>query len=122
MRLPISDKAGEALAWGRIAAGTAAWLFPGLGARVMGLQPTPANALGLRLFGSRDVAVGVGYLQSGPAERDRWLLLGMGVDGADAVAGLIAGKRHAVPWPRALVIAATATAAVVTAREVRSRG
>lgn len=115
MRLPLADRPGDALAVGRIAVGAAAWFLPQLSARAMGLPPGPATTFGLRLFGVRDIAVGIGYLQSEPAERERWLLLGMGMDGADAVAALAAGKRDGVPWRNALLIAVTATAAVATA-------
>lgn len=120
MRLPLSDRAGEALAVGRIAVGAAAWLMPQLSARVMGLPTGPATTLGLRLFGARDIAVGIGYLQSEAAERDRWLLLGMGMDGADAVAALAAGTRGGVPWRNALLIVVSATAAVATAADART--
>lgn len=120
MRLPLSDRAGEALAVGRIAVGAATWFLPQLSARVMGLPPGPATTLGLRLFGSRDLAVGIGYLQSGTAERDRWLLLGMGMDGADAMASMAAGKRGGIPWRNALLIAVAAAAAVATGAQARN--
>lgn len=117
----VPARTGEALAAGRIVVGAAAWLAPRLSARVMGMEPGPAVSLSLRLFGIRDVAVGVGYLQAGAEERRRWLVLGMVMDGADAVAAVAAARAGGVRWRNAVLIATTASAAALTAAGVRTR-
>lgn len=109
-------RAGEALAAARIAAGLGAWLLPGVASQLFGAtgaRSTPLP-LALRLFGSRDVVMGLGYLYaSGRPERNRWLALGIGVDAADAAASVLAGVRGAVPrraWVPAVLTAAGAVA------------
>lgn len=119
MRLAVSSRAGEALAAGRIAAGVAAWLAPNLSARLMGMQPSASATLGLRLFGARDVALGVAYLKADQKVREKLLTLGMAVDGGDALAALAAGRRGGIRRFNSLLIAASALAAVLTANEVR---
>ena len=75
----------------------------------------------LRLFGARDVALGVGVLGAPTAvERDRWLALGMAIDAADAAACLVAGNRKQLRWRAAVMGAVTACAAIALAQHARS--
>jgi hypothetical protein len=78
----------------RILVGVVSWFTPGLAGRLFGLD-VPANPQApylARLFGVRDLALGVGALQtSGDAQR-HLLQLGMACDVADIAAGL-AGRR-----------------------------
>ena len=113
-------RADEGLAAARIAAGAGAWLLPGLAARIIGVQPTPATSLILRLFGARELAVGVAYLQADEDKRQRLLLVGMGMDGADGVASLIAGKQGGLRWGRAVALTFAAAGAVAAAVHVRN--
>ena len=119
MNLTMS-RADEGLAAGRIAASAGAWLLPGLAARIIGVQPTPATALILRLFAARELAVGIAYLQADADKRQRLLLVGMAMDGADGIASLIAGKQGGLRWTRAVVLTLAAGAAVATAAQVRN--
>ena len=112
------SRADEGLAAGRIAAGAGAWLFPGLAARIIGVEPTPGTALIMRLFGARELAVGVAYLQADTHKRQRLLQVGMAMDGADGVAALIAGKQGGMRWNRAIALTIAAGAAVATAAQV----
>ena len=83
----------------RTAIGVAAWLTPRLSGRLFGLDPDAnpqASYLG-RLFGVRDVALGIGLRSSNGAERQQWLRLGVACDLADAAAGVLAGKTGALP-------------------------
>lgn len=94
----------------RSAIGAGAWLMPRFSGRLFGLDPDAnpqAPYLG-RLFGVRDVALGVGLGSSSGDQRRQWLQLGIVCDLADAAAGVLAGRRGELP-PRATVMV-TATA------------
>src|SRR5436190_10285603 len=97
---------------GAVAAG--AWLTPRLSARLFGLDPVgnPQVPYLGRLFGARDVALAVGLSSSGGADRSQWLRLGLACDLADAVAGLLAGRRGDLPPVAAVLVTGTALAAV----------
>lgn len=122
MTLPTGEQAGRLLALLRIAAGTGAWVAPEMAGVALGVKQGahPPLPFVLRLFGSRDVAMGAGYLTAAPADRDRWLALGMAVDAADAAGALLAGRKGLMPervmWPAAL----TALAAVALAARART--
>ena len=112
---------GRSLSLMRIALGAAAWLAPGIAVRVLGDAPAARTSLPLflRLFGARDVAMGLGYLQVSRDQQDRLLLIGMGVDAADGVASLLAARRGQLPALLAVPFAVTAAAAVVAAAAAR---
>ena len=79
------------LSLGRIAVGSAALANPRLGAKMLQLDPTtnPQVPYVVRLFGSREIALGLVTLVSrGRAQRG---LIGLGVlvDGADAATGYL---------------------------------
>jgi hypothetical protein len=97
----------------RGAVGAGAWLAPRLSGRLFGLDPQgnpQAPYLG-RLFGARDVALAVGLSASSGAERAQWLRIGIACDLADAVAGLLAGRRGELPKMATLLVTATAVGA-----------
>ena len=87
-----TESAVKAIAGLRIVIGAAAWLTPRMAAKSFGLKPAEnpqAPYLG-RLFGARDVALGVGTLQATGESQRQWLQLGVAIDAADAVAaGLV---------------------------------
>jgi hypothetical protein len=94
----------------RTAIGVAAWLTPRLSGRLFGLDPDAnpqASYLG-RLFGVRDVALGIGLRSSNGAERQQWLRLGVACDLADAAAGVLAGKTGALPKRATVLVTGTA--------------
>lgn len=105
----------------RILIGGVVWASPRAAVKVLGdpLQGRTSLPLVLRLFGVRDLTMGLGYLQATPAERDRLLKLGMGVDAVDAAAAVLAQRRGELPARLALPFAVTAMAAVATAAVAR---
>jgi hypothetical protein len=109
-----SEAAIKAIAGLRIVIGAAAWLTPRVAAKSFGLKPAEnlqAPYLG-RLFGARDVALGVGAMQAtGDAQR-QWLQLGIAVDAADAVAAIAAGRAGYLPPVAAGLVFAPAVAGI----------
>jgi hypothetical protein len=108
-----NDQAIQTLVGLRGAVGAGAWLAPRLSGRAFGLDPAAnpqAPYLG-RLFGVRDVALAVGLSSSSGSERAQWLRLGMACDLADAVAGLLAGRRGELPKLATVLVTATALSA-----------
>src|SRR5688572_22932150 len=103
------------LSVGRIALGAVSWAAPGLALRTMMLDPEDVQGpFLLRLFGARDVALGVVTLLAGPEARPALLKVGVAVDLSDAAAsGLAAGAGALRPLP-ATLIAGTALGAVAT--------
>jgi len=91
-----TESAVKAIAGLRIVIGAAAWLTPRMAGKSFGLKPAEnpqAPYLG-RLFGARDVALGVGTLQAAGESQRQWLQLG---DAADAVAAIAAGRAGYLP-------------------------
>ncbi|HEY1590566.1 MAG TPA: hypothetical protein VGF81_02145 [Solirubrobacteraceae bacterium] len=97
----------------RAAIGSGAWLMPRFSGRLFGLDPdaNPQAPYLARLFGVRDVVLGVGLNSSSGAERQQWLRLGVACDLADAAAGVLAGRSGALPKRATLLVTATALAA-----------
>src|SRR3954452_10494067 len=70
----------------RAVVGVSAWAAPDLSSRLFGLDPDAnpqASYLG-RLFGVRDLVLGVGTLRAEPPARKLWLQAGIACDLADA--------------------------------------
>jgi hypothetical protein len=109
-----SDSAVKALAGLRVVVGAAAWLAPRLSGKGFGLDPdaNPQAPYVGRLFGARDVALGVGTLQATGEARRQWLTLGVAVDTADALAALAAGRGGYLSPVAAGLVFAPAAAAV----------
>jgi hypothetical protein len=104
----------KALAGLRIVIGVAAWLAPRRSGKGFGLDPG-ANEQApylARLFGARDVALGVGTLQAAGEAREQWLRVGVAVDAADPAAALAAGRGGYLPPVAAGLVFAPAIAAV----------
>ena len=93
--------------------GAGAWLAPRLSGRLFGLDPDAnpqAPYLG-RLFGARDVALAFGLSVSTGTQRSQWLRIGIACDLADAVAGVLAGRRGELPKRATVLVTATALGA-----------
>ena len=106
------ERAMEMLAGGRVAWGALALAAPGLSVKLAGMGGRDAPELRylIRVFGSRDVALGAGYLMSDPAARRRWRRLCLLVDACDTAAGLVHLVRGDVPrGPMAGLVAITGT-------------
>lgn len=85
----------SALAGLRIAAGVLAWLAPRRTARVFGLANGGGDAqYALRLFGIRDVMLGIGTLASTGPQRRAFAAAGLICDAADGVSGTMSMARN----------------------------
>ena len=102
------------LSFGRIAVGTLALANPEMAAKTFQLDPVtnPQVPYVVRLFGAREVALGVAtLLVRGKAQRG---LIGLGVlvDGADAATGYLAMKDGSVSRKTAMTLMVPAVGAV----------
>jgi hypothetical protein len=97
----------------RVAVGAGSWLAPGLAAKVFGLdlQNNPQAPYLARLFGVRDIALGLGALQSTGPERRRWLMLGVACDAADVLAGVLGTREGYLSRVSGALVTGTAVAA-----------
>jgi hypothetical protein len=102
-----------ALSLGRIGLGATAWAAPGLAGTAMMLDRSDAQAAFLlRLFGARDVALGVATLVVPAEARPALLGIGLVVDASDAAAALLGARGGALRPLPAVLVAGTASAAV----------
>ena len=106
----------------RIAFGVATWLTPRLFTRLIGhrLDDNPSAALLWRVFGVRDVMIGLALLDGDETEVRRWLTYGLAIDTADMTATLAAGLRGRLP--KSATALATVAALVGVALGARARG
>ncbi|TMK39398.1 MAG: hypothetical protein E6G56_11165 [Actinobacteria bacterium] len=120
------DAAGtiKGLAGLRVVIGVTAWLFPKLAGRLFGLDPggNPQAPYLARLFGVRDVALGLGALGTEGEARRRWLMAGLGCDLADAAAGMAGGRRGYLSPLTTVMVTGTALAAAGLGAKALSPG
>ncbi len=100
----------QALVSTRTAIGVSSWVAPGLAGRAFGLAVAgnPQAPYLARLFGVRDIALGVGVQQTTGDARRLWLKLGIACDLADAAAGIISSRDGSLPQVSAALVTATA--------------
>jgi hypothetical protein len=102
------------LSLARIAIGAAAYAAPELSLRAMMLDSTHAETtLFVRLFGVRDLALGVATLLAKPQHKPAMLGLGMLVDAGDAGAGYLALRSGAVKPAVGMAIAGAGASAIL---------
>ena len=102
------------LSLARIALGAGAWVAPEFGLKVAMLDPTaPQSPYLARLFGVRDVALGVLTLMAEPAHKAALLKLGILVDAGDAAAAVLALKAGALKPPTGAALAGAAAGGVI---------
>jgi hypothetical protein len=90
----LAGRVVDALAVGRIAAGLLAWISPRLTARVFGMEADGGQSqYAWRLFGVRDVVIGIGTLRSSGAQRRAFMTAGLACDVGDGAAGAAAMYR-----------------------------
>jgi hypothetical protein len=97
----------------RIAIGAGAWLMPRVAGRLFGLD-VPGNPQApylARLFGIRDIALGLGTLTSSGESRRLWLQLGIACDLGDAAASWLGGRDESLPRYASVMTGATALSA-----------
>lgn len=107
------ETALNVLAGLRLAVGATAYAAPDLGGKLFGLEPAAnpqASYLG-RLFGIRDVALGVGTLRAKKKDKDNWIELGILCDAADAVSGVLGGVNGSLTPATVVKVCAPAIAA-----------
>ncbi|WP_203337916.1 DUF4267 domain-containing protein [Nocardioides limicola] len=103
------------LALGRVAIGTMAVTAPRTGARLFQLDPTanPQLSYMTRLFGSREILLGVATLvSSGNAQRGL-VAAGIAVDAGDALAALDSAQAGELKPSTGVLLAVPAVAAIV---------
>jgi hypothetical protein len=102
------------LSIGRILVGIASFARPDLAHRALGLRaPEEQVAFGFRLFGSREVALGAATLLAAGGPRRSLLVLGVGVDAADAAASVMAHREKSLDTVRAAAFTGVAVVAVL---------
>jgi len=104
------------LSLGRIAVGTVSFAKPGLAAGAFGLdiENNPQAPYLARLFGSREVALGVATLLARGATRRNLVLAGIGVDLADAATGVLGIQDKSVPVKTGAMLIVPAVLAVLS--------
>jgi hypothetical protein len=109
-----NEQAIRSLAGVRMAIGTSAWATPRLAGKAFGLDAdgNPQSPYLARLFGIRDLALGIGALTTTGESRRRWLALGLLCDAADAAAGVMAGRAGYLPKVPTVLVTGTALLAV----------
>lgn len=103
------------LALGRIAIGSVALASPDLAGKLFRLDnaTNPQLPYMLRMFASREIALGAVTLLAKGSARRKLVALGIAVDGADAFAGFDAMKSGAVNQTTGIGLVAPALGAVV---------
>ena len=103
------------LSLGRIAIGAVSVANPPLAVKAFGLDVVgnPQTSFVMRLFGAREVALGAATLVASGRGRAGLVLLGIGVDAADAYAGLVGPKEDAIDQRAGTVMTAVAGGAVL---------
>jgi hypothetical protein len=104
------DQTIRSLAMIRMAIGTSAWATPRLAGKAFGLDAAgnPQSPYLARLFGIRDIALGVGAISTTGEARKQWLTLGVMCDAADAAAGIFAGRAGYLPKVPTVLVTGTA--------------
>jgi hypothetical protein len=102
------------LSLGRIALGAVAYAAPSLGLKALTFEGGPQATYLVRVFGARDLALGVLTLVAPPSQRLALVKAGIAVDAADAAAGLAALRSGGVGKPMGVLLTAVGAAAAVT--------
>src|SRR4051794_14876053 len=102
------------LAYGRVTIGALTFLSPSLATRLFLLDPSgnPQLSYVARLFAAREIALGALTLASSGAARRRLVQLGVAVDSADVLTGLLSAASGSVPKKTGLMLAVAGAASV----------
>lgn len=85
----------------------------GFGAFMLDPKRNPQHDFVTRMFGSREIALGAATLLSLRSGRKGWILAGVAIDAADAVAAQLAGQTGAVGADKSRALTAIAGGAAV---------
>ena len=104
------------LSLGRIAVGVLSLVRPGLAVSMFGLDigSNPQGRVLVRVFGSREVALGAVTLLARGSTQRNLIIAGIGVDLADAATGVLATQEKAVPVKTGVMLVAPAVGAVLS--------
>lgn len=105
--------AARSLAVGRFVVGLSGWLAPRMLSRLFGvrLDDNPEAVLMARLFGVRDVALGVAVLGTTGQARQLMLRIGVACDLLDALAAVVGTRGGGLPKRSALLLVLAALSA-----------
>lgn len=118
-RARLADAGIVALAAMRIGIGALAWLRPATASTLFGFAAPDGQARYLwRLFGVRDVVVGIGTVTSTGSRRRTWARVGLACDVADGAAGAL-GRGDVKPLSAAAMIGVPAAAVAFGAWALR---
>ena len=103
------------LSLGRIAVGAVSFARPDVATGLFGLDlaNNPQSTYVARLFGSREIAIGVLTLASRGTTQRNLVLAGIGIDLADAVTGVLGIQDKTVPARTGAMLVAPAVLAVL---------
>ena len=105
----------------RVAIGALAWVRPELTERLFGMRGGESRYI-WRLFGIRDVAIGLGTLRSSGAQRRTWAKFGLLCDAADGGAAAIGQRQCQLPDSASALVVVPAIAVGVGALALRIGG
>lgn len=108
MAIPIKTT----MAVGRIGAGAMSWANPEMASKSFGIKG-PTSDYVSRLFGIRDIALGLGVMSRNPAVRKATLRLGMLCDTFDCAAGVLETKQGKLTAAGSALLVGGAAAFVV---------
>jgi hypothetical protein len=124
----LADAGLMSLAAMRVGIGALAWARPDVAAKLFGFsEPDGQARYTWRLFGVRDVVVGLGTVTSRGDGRRTWARIGLACDVADGAAGAL-GANAVKPFSAAAMIGVPAAAvafgawALASGREDGARG
>ena len=104
------------LSLGRIAVGAVSFARPDVATGLFGLDlaNNPQSPYVARLFGSREIAIGVLTLVSSGTTQRNLVLAGIGIDLADAATGVLGIQDKTVPARTGVMLVAPAVFAVLS--------
>ena len=114
----LADRSISALAVMRVTIGALAWVRPDLTERLFGMRTSESPYL-WRLFGIRDVAIGLGTLLSSGVQRRTWARFGLLCDAADGGAAAIGQRQGHLPRSSGALVAVPAIAVGIGAVALR---
>jgi len=115
----VADAGILSLAAMRIGIGALAWVRPDAASTLFGFGRPDGQAQYLwRLFGVRDVVVGLGTVTSSGSRRQTWARVGLACDVADGVAGAL-GRGEVKPLSAAAMVGVPAAAVAFGAWALR---
>ena len=110
----VSSLPGRVLLTVRLVLGLTSWFTPKFFMGAIGMDPhaNPQACYMARLFGVRDLTLGLGLLSSRGDARRVWWRLGMLCDLGDAAAGFVSGRSGQLPVGRGVTVLFTGAGVV----------